>query len=83
MCVRGGTRVRATVGLNKNKGENTMGYKVCAFQNVSGFSGEVPTIYIDETDPNWDEIYETWKSGANPTPDPKWKKGVFALTKKI
>lgn len=60
-----------------------MGYKITSFQNVSSFSGEVPTIKIDSDHPEWNEIYSNWLSGKNPTDSPEWKKGVIANTEEI
>ena len=57
-----------------------MGYVVCKFQNASGPDAK-PTIVIDETHPEWEEILERWKDGKNPTDSKEWKKGVFACTK--
>jgi len=58
-----------------------MGYKVYKFQNKSSFCDEIPTIVITDDDPNWNQIYQNWIKGNNPTNDPNWKTGVFAVSK--
>ncbi len=60
-----------------------MGYQIYKFQNVSSFSNEKPTIEIDDSHPNWLAIFHDWKMGKNPTDSNEWKKGIFALTKRI
>jgi len=56
-----------------------MGYEPKALQNVSGYSGEEPTIRIDEGSPEWDTAFTRWLDMKNPTDSPEWKKGVFLL----
>lgn len=57
-------------------------YKIVKLQNQSGYFGNSPpTIVIHENDDGWNEAFENWKTGKNPTNSTEWKKGVFALTK--
>ena len=60
-----------------------MPYKVTKLQNASPWSDETPDIVIKEGDPEWDEAYQNWKSGKNPTNDKLWKKAVIACTETI
>lgn len=60
-----------------------MPYKINYISNTSTWSGENPTIEVKETDPNWNETYENWKQGKNPTDSKEWKKGVFATERKL
>lgn len=58
-----------------------MRYKICQFQNTSGFSNEKPEIIIKDDHPDWNKIYQNWLEGKNPTESKFWKRGVFANTK--
>jgi hypothetical protein len=58
-------------------------YKVYKFQNTSNFSGEKPSIEIDDGHSNLESTLKNWIQGKNPTDDPKWKVGVFAIFKLI
>lgn len=55
-----------------------MPYKISTLQNTSSFSDEKPTIVIQKHTPEWDNAYQNWIIGKNPTDSPEWKKGVFA-----
>jgi len=58
-------------------------YVIYKLQNVSGWTGEIPDIVIDENHPDWDNILQQWKDGKNPTDSKFWKKGIVALTKEV
>lgn len=70
----------------KNRGNNynkpyTTGYTIYKLQNTP--NSEIPTISIQQGDPQWEEAINNWQNMKNPTNSPEWKKGVFALTKEI
>lgn len=46
--------------------------------NKSGWDQDKPTIMIQQGDLGWEEAYQNWLNGKNPTDSPEWKKGVFA-----
>lgn len=55
-----------------------MGNTISKLSNASAFPGNPdPTIVIKKGDPEWDEAYQNWISGKNPTNSVEWKKGVF------
>ncbi len=58
-----------------------MGYVICKFQNTTGYNGNDPSIIIEDTHPEWEQIMKRWKEGKNPTDSKLWKKCVIALTK--
>lgn len=51
--------------------------KIKSLQNKSDWDEEKPTIIIKPTDPEWEEAYQNWINGKNPTSSPEWKKGVI------
>jgi len=55
-----------------------MGYKVYKIQN----DPLEPDIVISEGSPEWNEAYQKWLKGKNPTDSELWQKGVVAITKK-
>lgn len=61
-----------------------MGYMITSFQNASGWDEKIPTIIVKNTHPDWDNIYQRWLIGKNPTDSPEWNKGmIFACTSLI
>lgn len=40
-----------------------------------------PTIIIEKGDDLWDEAFANWISDKNPTNNPAWKRGIFAITR--
>lgn len=59
-------------------------YVIVALQNSSSFPGNpAPTIKISVGDDGWENAYHNWKSGLNPTDSVEWKKGVWAITKRM
>ena len=64
--------------MNLNKG-----YYLTALQNVSNLSGDIPTIKIVENDLNWEVALALWKTGKPPTDSLEWKKGVFAIFRRL
>lgn len=55
--------------------------KIACIQNVSSYSGSVPTIKIVNGSPEWEESYKNWLLQKNPTESPEWKTGVFLVYK--
>ena len=54
-----------------------MGYAIYKLQD----DYHNPTIIIKKGDELWDEAFANWISGKNPTDDPNWKNGVYAITR--
>ena len=46
-------------------------------QNTSWFSNDIPTIRIEEGEPEWKAAHDRWLVGKNPTDSTDWRKGVF------
>jgi len=57
-----------------------MGCKVTKLSNSSEWNAKPPTIQIKKGDDGWQEAYENWLKGKNPTTSKEWKKGVIAST---
>ena len=58
-----------------------MGYQIYKLQNASSWDDNNPTIIIEKGDDLWDEAFANWISGKNPTNNPGWKRGVYAITR--
>jgi len=55
-----------------------MGYEVYKLKNVPQ---DDPDIVIEKGTPEWDEAYQRWLDGKNPTDSKFWKKGIIAETR--
>ena len=56
---------------------------VIKIQNAPSWWEEInhppPTVIVQKGDANWDEAYQNWLDGKNPTDSKEWKKGVIAV----
>jgi hypothetical protein len=41
------------------------------------------TIIINKYHPQWEEIFQRWKDGKNPTDSREWKHGIIAKSRSI
>ena len=59
------------------------GRTIRVLQNTSWFGDEIPTIRIEEGEPEWKAAHERWLLGQNPTDSTDWSRGVFMQFKPI
>lgn len=54
--------------------------KPFVLQNQSNYPGNPsPSIQIFVSSTEWNEAYNNWISGKNPTNSPEWKKGTITM----